>query len=861
MLTYWGVDRMGMSGSPRAPRALRLPALAAVLACSLGSLAAVQVTEGGAGARTPVSCTNGTPKGNALGPATGWTEFIEGNANRHNSESEGRAAYGGNLGNDGNWNQVAFKLDPATFPVDKPALVVGGTNSANVHLHVGSAYVQSKVGTVDFQGGTGTGYLASNPIDFAAAFTELRALSTSWGSAAATGTVTQAGDSANHRLLLTGTDSDLNVFSLTPADISWATAAIRLDVPAGATTIVNVSGTSVSFGGSTQKIEAKIGSSFQGLDDGNYAGFTGLVWNFPDATTISLNNGGAFAGAILAPRAAITVGSNVGHNTGQVIAKSFDSDRETHLPLFASDACVPGTPPSDTPADVRITKTASSSNPHGGDLVTYTLLVENLGDSAATGVVVTDALPPGVTFDSASAPCTQSGGTITCSIGDLAGHASASLWIKVVANPVAGAGSPSHPQADHWLTPYKAEAQVDLEPGQQRSVTLSCAAGDTLADGQFRLDHVDQNTGTIADDVHVLSSQLDGAGVGTWKGVIRNDATGRAQAKAFIVCLPAQTEAADRQTGYNDSHRHPILVDATPVTATAAYPAGRSSTTLSCPAGTIPIAPGFSAVGGGVTLAGSEYDEAHPRDWTFTLEASAAATATLSLRCLRTTTGPVYGHTHELRFVHLVQTVTVPGHTAPEGQEYQVICPDDAKGIVATWNVPPGVRHFGNDPRLKERAFRLFNDTGVDRTATVDLLCLRDRTSTEDMGTATPVTVDNTATVSAASDANPLNNSSTATISVQPGSATAGFVGGARLSGSSVSMRVVSSMPGKGALTVKAGGKVLARGSVGLRPGRSSTASLKLSKAAKRHLAKLDAVTVRIDPSRGKAVTRTIRVG
>ncbi len=792
------------------------------------------------------------PATNALGPATGWTEFIETDANRHDSESEGLAAYGGNLSNNGNWNQVGIKLDHSTFPATTPALVVGGTNSANVHLKVGSAYVQHKVGTIDFQGGAGAGYLASNPIDFAAAFDELRALSTSWGSETATGTVEHAGDSANHRLLLTGTNSDLNVFALTPADIAWASAAIRLDVPAGATTIVNVSGSSVAFGASTQKIEAKIGGGFQGLDDGNFAGFTGLVWNFPEATTISLNNGGAFAGAILAPRAAITVGNNVGHNTGQVIAKSFDSNRETHLPLFQSDSCVPGTPPSDTPADVQITKTASDPNPHGGDLVTYTLTVENLGDESATGVVVTDHLPSGVTFDSASAPCTQSGGTVTCSLGDLAGHASTSLWIKVVANPVAGAGSPTHPQADHWLTPYKAEAQVDLEPGQQRSVTLSCAAGDILADGQFRLDHVDQDTGTIADDVHVLSSQLDGTGVGTWKGVIRNDASGRAQAKAFIVCLPAQTEAADRQTGYNDSHRHPILADVAPVTATAAYPAGRSSTTLSCPVGTMPIAPGFSAVGGGVTLAGSEYDEAHPRDWTFTLEATEAATATLSLRCLHTTTGPVYGHTHELRFVHLVQTVTVPGHTAAEGQEYQVICPDDAKGIVATWNVPPGVRHFGNDPRLKTRAFRLFNDTGVDKTATVDLLCLRDRTGTEDMGTATPVTVDNTATVSASYDANPLNDSSTATITVQPGSATTGTVGAGRVAGSAFTMRVVSSMPGRGAVTVRGSGAVLAKGKVGLRPGGTTTARLHLTPAARRRLARLDTVRVRIDPEPGQ---------
>ena len=223
--------------------------------------------------------------------------------------------------------------------------------------------------------------------------------------------------------------------------------------------------------------------------------------------------------------------------------------------------------------------------------------------------------------------------------------------------------------------------------------------------------------------------------------------------------------------------------------------------------------------------------------------------------------GAVYGHTHELLLTHVVQTVTVSGHTAAEGDEFQVICPDDAKGVVATWDVPAGVRHLGNDPRLKARAFRLFNATGTAKSATVDLLCLHDRTGTEDMGTATPVAIDNTATVSSTSaDANGTNNSSTATINVQPGSATTGFAGSARVAGSTVSLAVVSSMPGRGALVVRAHGVVLARGSVALRPGGSALARLRATADGRRQLSSLDRVTVRVDPSRGRAVVGTVRV-
>jgi hypothetical protein len=73
-------------------------------------------------------------------------------------------------------------------------------------------------------------------------------------------------------------------------------------------------------------------------------------------------------------------------------------------------------------------------------------------------------------------------------------------------------------------------------------------------------------------------------------------------------------------------------------------------------------------------------------------------------------------------------------------------------------------------------------------------------------------------------------------------------------------MKVVSSMPGKGALVVRGGGAVLAKGQVALRPGQASTARLTLTAAGKRQIAKLDQVSVSVDPTRGKTVTRSVKV-
>jgi len=830
----------------RAPRADRTPFAVATLACAALVVTLLQVSGGGAEARTPVACV---ATAQPLGAATGWTEFVETDGVR-GAESEGAIAYGGDHSAGG--MSVGTRL-PVGYPAASPALVVAGSHGT-YNLQRGSAYVVPRSG-VNFNGGSGTGYLASDPVDFAAAFGDLRARSAAWGAAPATGTVVAGVTGGNPAYVLTGTDPQLNVFTMTAAQLGSG-KHLGYDVPAGSAILVNVLDASVTIHG---QLWVKQGGSFQQANDTVMESWPGVLWNLPDATSVAIDVGSAWGGSVLAPNAAVSVGAGTGHTIGQIVARSFSSGRETHQRLFPDSVCLPPTGPPSGPPDVKITKTASDATPAGGDPVTYDLLVENVGLSTATGVVVTDALPAGVTFDSAGAACTQAAGVVTCALGDLAVGAATHLWIKVVANPVAGAGPAPHPQATHWLTPYKAEQQVDLEPGEMTSVVLACRPGDILADGSVRIDHVDQDTGMIADDVHVLSAQT--TGLGAWKAVVRNDATGRAQAKAFVTCLPASTEAADRQTGYADSHRHPLSADLATVSTTAAYAAGRSSATLSCPIGTVPIAPGYALSGGAARPAGSEYDTGHPRDWTFTLDVSAPTTATFSVRCLRTTLGPVYGHTHELRFTHVVRTVTVAGHTAKEGDEFQVICPDDGKGIVATWDLPPEVRHLGNDPRLKTRAFRLFNDSGTPGAATIDLVCVHDRTSVEDMGTSDPVVVVNTATVTSVStDANGANNASSATITVRPGASTAGVAGRAVVRGATMTLRVVSSMPGRGTVAVRRDGVLLARGGVGLRPGGATTARLRLTAAGQRRLARLDRVQVVVDPARGGVVRRTIDV-
>jgi uncharacterized repeat protein (TIGR01451 family) len=101
-------------------------------------------------------------------------------------------------------------------------------------------------------------------------------------------------------------------------------------------------------------------------------------------------------------------------NDASVGGDEFDPDTENNS--ASEDTRV------DTETDLRLTKSDDSDPVIAGENLTYTLTINNNGPSDATGIVVTDALPPGVTFQSSTPgtpTCTHSGDTITCNLGNL----------------------------------------------------------------------------------------------------------------------------------------------------------------------------------------------------------------------------------------------------------------------------------------------------------------------------------------------------------------------------------------------------------------------------------------------------------
>ena len=115
---------------------------------------------------------------------------------------------------------------------------------------------------------------------------------------------------------------------------------------------------------------------------------------------------------------------------------------------------VSGTPP--IPADLAISQTAMVSV---ANELTYTVRVVNQGSSAATGVVVTDTLPAGVSVQSMTSTagtCAQNDSVVTCRLVSLAGDAADTISIVVkptitgtIANTVSVIANEPDPKLDN----------------------------------------------------------------------------------------------------------------------------------------------------------------------------------------------------------------------------------------------------------------------------------------------------------------------------------------------------------------------------------------------------------------------------
>ena len=139
-------------------------------------------------------------------------------------------------------------------------------------------------------------------------------------------------------------------------------------------------------------------------------------WSAPNWTIGNLANGGSATLSIEATVKATGTYANTATISGSQTDPTPGNNTSTSTPVPVANA------------DLAVIKTVSNSSPNVGENVTFTITASNNGPSAATGVIVNDALPSGYTFVSAS-PSTGTWSAPNWTIGNLAIGGSATLAI------------------------------------------------------------------------------------------------------------------------------------------------------------------------------------------------------------------------------------------------------------------------------------------------------------------------------------------------------------------------------------------------------------------------------------------------
>lgn len=203
----------------------------------------------------------------------------------------------------------------------------------------------------------------------------------------------------------------------------WAGTVVATDESSGRVWSVAPDGTATSwfFGEAPESIRViPANENFYGVD---FAGVT--LWTAPPSEFTGM------VGDILLANENGTLDHVTWNGT------SFVKDQIAQVAQWEGTAFAPARLPTHQ-ADVSITKDAPATVTEGGNL-TYTLTVTNAGPGSASNVTVTDTLPSGETFVSASPDCSASGSTVTCTIASLASGGSATETITAsVATGTAG---------------------------------------------------------------------------------------------------------------------------------------------------------------------------------------------------------------------------------------------------------------------------------------------------------------------------------------------------------------------------------------------------------------------------------------
>ena len=273
------------------------------------------------------------------------------------------------------------------------------------------------------------------------------------------------------------------------------------------------------------------------------------------ATTVTCSFGTVPAGTArtlqitASTSASLVAGSSV-TNTATLTSPTPDSDPSGRTASVTNNVV--------TSADLSISKAPVTDPIEAGAQQTYVVQVTNNGPSVSRGVVVTDALPAGVTFVSMvpSTGCTT-GSVITCSLGDLGRSATITLQITVqlasniggttLANTATVASAPTSgaPTPDPNTGNNSSGVSQKVATRSDLSLTKAITSGPIVAGSTVTYQLVATNNGPSDTTNLVLSDPLP---TGTSLVTANASAGGACQLTDPVVCSWPSVVAGDQRT-------------------------------------------------------------------------------------------------------------------------------------------------------------------------------------------------------------------------------------------------------------------------------------------------------------------------
>jgi uncharacterized repeat protein (TIGR01451 family) len=195
------------------------------------------------------------------------------------------------------------------------------------------------------------------------------------------------------------------------------------------------------------------------------------------------------------------------------ISDSASITSETYDPDPSNNTPPPVTTVVDGISDLQVGITGGSSPVPAGQDVTYTITATNNGPSDASDVVVTDDLPEGVGFVSATGGAEPVSGVLTLIVGDLAANSSTTYQVTVqtseaTASPMNDQVSITGGQYDPDPLNNTASLSLPVVPSSRLSITLAGPPNPVDVGSNVSYSITATNSGAVADPDAVVVDTL-----------------------------------------------------------------------------------------------------------------------------------------------------------------------------------------------------------------------------------------------------------------------------------------------------------------------------------------------------------------